>query len=307
MPRKIYGGIEGGGTKFNCMIGTDPDHVLATHTIPTTDPQSTLDAVVRFFQQALQDHKDVELVAVGVGSFGPIDLNPTSATYGYITTTPKSGWQYTNIVGSLKERLEVPVAFDTDVNAAALGEYCWGAAQGSDPSVYITVGTGIGGGIYVNGAPLHGLIHPEMGHLQLPWLDGDDFPGICPYHTHCWEGIASGPAIATRVGKPAQDILPEHPVWEIEAHYLAIAITSIMYITSPCRIILGGGVMRQEHLFPRIRRYVQKILNGYLSHPVVLKDIASFIVPPKLGSHAGLFGALELAKQRKAVSAENLS
>ena len=175
MPRKVYGGIEGGGTKFNCVIGTDPNHVLATHTIPTTDPQSTLDAVTRFFQQALQDHKDVELVAVGVGSFGPIDLNPTSATYGYITTTPKSGWQYTNIVGSLKERLGVPVAFDTDVNAAALGEYRWGAAQGSDPSVYITVGTGIGGGIYVNGAPLHGLIHPEMGHLQLPWLDGDNF------------------------------------------------------------------------------------------------------------------------------------
>ncbi len=307
MPRKVYGGIEGGGTKFNCVIGTDPNHVLATHTIPTTDPQSTLDAVTRFFQQALQDHKDVELVAVGVGSFGPIDLNPTSATYGYITTTPKSGWQYTDIVGSLKERLGVPVAFDTDVNAAALGEYRWGAAQGSDLSVYITVGTGIGGGIYVNGAPLHGLIHPEMGHLQLPWLDGDNFPGICPYHTHCWEGVASGPAIAARAGKPAQDLPSDHPVWEIEAYYLAMAITSIMYITSPYRIILGGGVMRQEHLFPRIRYYVQKIINGYLNHPAVLNDIASLIVPPKLGSYAGLFGALELGRQGKSVSTENSS
>jgi len=300
MQRRVYGGIEGGGTKFNCMIGTDPDHVLATHTIPTNDPQSTLDAVTRFFQQALQDHERVELVAVGVGLFGPIDLNPTSATYGYITTTPKSGWQYTNIVGTLKDRLEVPVAFDTDVNAAALGEYRWGAAQRSDPSIYITVGTGIGGGIYVNGAPLHGLIHPEMGHLQLPWLDSDDFPGVCPYHTHCWEGIASGPAIAARVGKPAHTLTPDHPVWEIEAHYLAMAITSIMYITSPYRIILGGGVMRQEHLFSRIRYYVQKILNGYLHHTAVLEDIASFIVPPKLGSHAGMLGALELARLAEA-------
>lgn len=299
MPRRVYGGIEGGGTKFNCIIGTDPDHVLAPpYTIPTTDPQSTLDAVTRFFQQTLQDHKDVELVAVGVGSFGPIDLNPTSATYGYITTTPKSGWQYTDIVSSLKDRLGVPVAFDTDVNAAALGEYCWGAAQGCDPSVYITVGTGIGGGIYVNGAPLHGLIHPEMGHLQLPRLDGDNFPGVCPYHAHCWEDMASGPAIAARVGKPAQYLLFDHPAWEIEAHYLAMGITSIMYITSPCRIILGGGVMRQEHLFPRIRYYVQKILNGYLNHKALMDDIASFIVPPKLGSRAGLFGALELAKQK---------
>jgi len=300
MQRRVYGGIEGGGTKFDCMIGTNPDHVLATHTIPTTDPQSTLDAVTRFFQQALQDHERVELVAVGVGSFGPIDLNPTSATYGYITTTPKSGWQYTNIVGTLKDRLQVPVAFDTDVNAAALGEYRWGAAQRSDPSIYITVGTGIGGGIYVNGAPLHGLIHPEMGHLQLPRLDSDDFPGICSYHAHCWEGIASGPAIAARVGKPAQDLTPDHPVWEIEAHYLAIAITSIMYITSPYRIILSGGVMQQEHLFPRIRHYAQNLLNGYLHHAAVLEDIESFIVPPKLGSRAGMLGALELARLAEA-------
>lgn len=293
MRRKVYGGVEGGGTKFNCMIGTDPYHVLATHTIPTTNPKQTLEAVTRFFQQELQGH---ELVAVGVGSFGPIDLNPASTTYGYVTTTPKAGWKDTNIVGTLKDRLKVPIAFDTDVNAAALGEYHWGAAQGCDPSIYITVGTGIGGGIYVNGRPLHGLIHPEMGHLQLPWLDGDDFSGICPYHDHCWEGIASGPAIAARIGRPAQDLPPDDPVWEIEAQYLAMAITSIIYIASPYRIILGGGVMQQEHLFLRIQHYVQKILNSYLHHKAVLEDIASFIVPPKLGSRAGLIGALELAR-----------
>jgi|SRR5437899_7916569 len=296
MQRRVYGGIEGGGTKFHCIIGTDPDHVLATQSIPTTDPQSTLDAAIRFFQQALKDYEHIELAAIGVGAFGPIDLHAASSTYGYITTTPKPDWQYTNIVGTLKDRLEVPVAFDTDVNAAALGEYRWGAAQGSDPSVYITVGTGIGGGIYVNGAPLHGLIHPEMGHIQLPWLDHDDFSGICPYHTHCWEGIASGPAIAARVGKPAQDLPPDHAVWEIEAHYLALAITSILYITSPHRIILGGGVMQQEHLFPHIHHYVQKTLNGYLQHQSILEDIASLIVPPKLGSLAGMLGALELAR-----------
>lgn len=293
MRRKVYGGVEGGGTKFNCMLGTDPYHVLTTHTFPTTDPKQTLGAVAHFFQQELRGH---ELVAVGIGSFGPIDLNPASATYGHITTTPKSGWEYTDIIGTLKDRLGVPVAFDTDVNAAALGEYRWGAAQGCDPSIYITVGTGIGGGIYVNGRPLHGLIHPEMGHLQLPRLAGDDFSGVCPYHDHCWEGIASGPAIAARAGKPAQDLTPDDPVWEIEAQYLAMAITNIIYIASPYRIILGGGVMRQEHLFPRIRYYVQKFLNGYLHHATVQEDIASFIVPPKLGSHAGLFGALELAR-----------
>jgi fructokinase len=196
----------------------------------------------------------------------------------------------------LKDRLGVPVAFDTDVNAAALGEYHWGATQGSDPSIYITVGTGIGGGIYVNGALLQGLIHPEMGHLHLPRLDGDNFCSVCPYHAHCWEGIASGTAIAARVGRPAQDLTPDDPVWEIEAQYLAMAITSIIYIASPYRIILGGGVMRQEHLFPRIRHYVQKFLNGYLHHAAMLEDIVSFIVPPKLGSHAGLIGALELAR-----------
>jgi fructokinase len=292
--RKVYGGVEGGGTKFNCMIGTDPYHVLATQTFPTTDPKRTLDEVTQFFRQELRGY---ELAAIGVGSFGPIDLNPGSATYGYITTTPKPSWEYTNIVGILKDRLQVPVAFDTDVNAAALGEYRWGAAQGCDPSIYITVGTGIGGGLYVNGAPLHGLIHPEMGHLQLPRLDGDDFPSICPYHDHCWEGLASGSAIAARTrGKPAQHLPPDNPVWETEAQYLAMGITNIIYIASPHRIILGGGVMRQEHLFPRIREYVKKLLNGYLHHAALQEDIESFIVPPKLGSKSGLFGALELAR-----------
>ena len=297
MQRKVYGGVEGGGTKFNCMIGTDPHHVLATHTFPTTNPKQTLDIVTDFFEQERQNH---ELVAVGVGSFGPIDLNPASATYGYITTTPKSGWENTDIVGTLKDRLGIPVAFDTDVNAAALGEYRWGAAQDCDPSIYITVGTGIGGGIYINGRPLHGLIHPEMGHIQLLRITGDDFSSVCPFHDHCWEGMASGPAIAARVGKPAQDLAPDDPVWEIEAQYLAMAITNIIYIASPYRIILGGGVMRQEHLFPRIRHYVQKFLNGYLHHTAVQENIASFIVPPKLDSHSGLFGALELARLAEA-------
>jgi fructokinase len=290
----VYGGVEGGGTKFNCMIATGPDDVVAVTTIPTTNPQVTLDAVIRFFEESIADNS---LAAVGVGSFGPVDLDAASPTFGHITTTPKLGWQFTDIVGPLRRRLRVPVGFDTDVNAAALGEYRWGAAQGADPVVYITVGTGIGGGAYVNGQPLHGLIHPEMGHLLMPAIDGDDFPGTCPFHGRCLEGVASGPALGARTGKPAKELTPDDPVWELEARYLATAVVDIIYIASPRRVVLGGGVMEQRHLFPRIHKHVIQLTNGYLQHPAVQTDgIASYIVPPGLGTRCGMLGAVELAR-----------
>jgi fructokinase len=293
MGRLVYGGVEGGGTKFNCMIATGPDDVVAMDRFPTAGAAETMDSVIRFFQANIGDNT---LAAVGIASFGPVDLNPSSPRFGFITTTPKPGWQMVDIAGTVRERLGVPVGFDTDVNAAALGEYRWGAAQGADPVVYITVGTGIGGGGYVNGKPLHGLIHPEMGHLLLPQIPGDDFTGICPYHGRCLEGMASGPALGARTGKPAKDLAPDDPVWELEARYLALALANITYVLSPRRVVLGGGVMEQRQLFPRIQQHVLALTNSYLRHPAVQEDIASYIVPPGLGARCGMLGAVELAR-----------
>jgi fructokinase len=289
----VYGGVEGGGTKFNCMIGSGPDDVVATRTFPTTDPAETIARVVDFFRGAGHDRP---LRAVGVASFGPIDLNRASPTYGYITTTPKAGWQYTDVVGTLRARLGVPIGFDTDVNGAALGEYRWGAARGADPTVYITVGTGIGGGAYANGAPVHGLVHPEMGHMRLAAFEGDTFAGSCPYHGRCLEGLASGTAIAARASRPATELAADDPIWRIEAHYLAVAVANIMYVLSPQRVVLGGGVMEQRQLFPLIREQVLGLHNGYLQTPAILQHIDDLIVPPGLGSRCGMLGAIELAR-----------
>ncbi len=294
---RVFGGVEGGGTKFSCLLGRGPDEVIASRVFPTTTSPETLGRVVDFFRR---EGAGYSLAALGFASFGPIDLDPASPTYGYITTTPKAGWGNTNVVGYLQEQLGVPIGWDTDVNGAAIGEHFWGAAQGADPTVYVTVGTGIGGGAYVNGAPVHGLIHPEMGHLLPQRLDGDTFPGICPYHGWCLEGVASGPAIQARMGRPAQAIAPDDPFWELEAQYLAFAVTSIMDILSPRRIVLGGGVMEQRQLFPRIHYHVQRMHNGYLQHPTVLRDIAAYVVPPGLGSRSGVLGALELARRAAA-------
>jgi fructokinase len=289
----VFGGVEGGGTKFACMIGTGPDDIVATRTFPTTHPTETLARVVEFFQHVGQGRT---VRAVGVASFGPIDLDTTSPTFGFITTTPKAGWQFTDVVGELRARLGVPVGFDTDVNGAALGEYRWGAAQGADPTVYITVGTGIGGGAYVNGSPVHGLIHPEMGHMRLPIVDGDSFEGSCPYHGRCLEGLASGPAIGARAGRPATELAADDPIWRLEAQYLALALANIMYVLSPKRIVLGGGVMEQRQLFPLIHERVLALHNGYLQSPSILQHIDSLIVPPGLGSRCGMLGAIELAR-----------
>jgi fructokinase len=234
---------------------------------------------------------------VGIASFGPVDPDPRSPYYGYITTTPKPGWAHTNFLAPVQKALAVPVGFDTDVNGAALGEYRWGAARGLDTFVYLTIGTGLGGGGLVEGRLMHGLMHPEMGHMLIPhdW-EADPYAGYCPYHGDCWEGLAAGPALEGRWKVRGSELPPDHPAWELEAHYLALGLVNIITILSPQRIILGGGVMQQSHLFPLVRANVQKLLNGYLQRAAITESIDDYIVPPALPGRSGVLGALALAE-----------
>src|SRR5690348_15145480 len=237
----MFGAIEAGGTKFVCGVGTGPADLTTTQ-IPTTSPEATMEAAIAF----LRERSGGRLEAVGIASFGPVDLRCGSATYGYVTSTPKPGWQNFDLAGTVARAFGVPVGFDTDVNAAALGEARWGAAQGLSDFLYLTVGTGIGGGAVVHGRVVHGLAHPEMGHIRIPHdLVKDSFPGCCPYHGDCLEGLASGPAIGARWGCPAETLAPEHPAWALEAHYLALALNNWMSVLSPQRIVMGGGVMHR--------------------------------------------------------------
>lgn len=292
--QKIFGAVEGGGTKFKMLLGSGPEDILEEERIPTTTPDETLGRVIEFFRRG---QEDAELAAVGFASFGPIDLNRTSPTYGYITTTPKPGWHSTDVVSTLRSALGVPVGWDTDVNGAALGEYCWGAGRDLENLVYLTVGTGIGGGVLVHGRPVHGLLHPEMGHLLVPLLDGDAFPGVCPYHGQCLEGLASGPALQERLGMPSEYVDSGDPVWELEAYYLAAGLHEIIHVLSPDRIVVGGGVAGTPGLLERVRRHVVRLNREYLAHPVFREGIASYIVPPGLGERSGVLGALELARR----------
>ncbi len=292
----LLAGIEAGGTKFVCAAGTGPDDLRAEARFPTAAPAETLGRVAAFLHTVQAEHGP--LAAIGVAAFGPLDPDPASPTYGCITTTPKPGWAQTDFVGALRRHFDLPIAFDTDVNGAALGEWRWGAARGLDTFLYLTVGTGIGGGGMARARLLHGLLHPEMGHIRMARdRQRDPFPGICPYHGDCLEGLASGPAIEARWGRPAESLPPDHPAWDLEAEYLAQALHTFICTLSPQRIILGGGVMQQRHLFPRIRARVQASLNGYLQPPAILQDIAAYIVPPVLGGRAGVLGALALAER----------
>ncbi|MEX1055889.1 MAG: ROK family protein [Rhodothermales bacterium] len=288
----LLGGVEAGGTKFICAVGRGPDDLVSLESFPTSTPEETLGRTAAFFRK----HRR-HLAAVGIGSFGPVDPNPSSDTYGYITSTPKAGWPNTNFAGFLQRELEVPVAFDTDVNAAALGEHRWGAARGLTTFVYLTIGTGIGGGGLVERRRMRGLVHPEMGHIRLPRAAGDDFEGACPFHGDCLEGMASGPAILKRTGHLAERLPEEDPAWAYEVHYLAHALANITCILSPERMILGGGVMHQKHLFPRVRRELVSILAGYIRSPEILERSTSYVVPPELGDRAGVLGALALAEE----------
>jgi fructokinase len=289
----LVGGIEAGGTKFLCAVGTGPDDVRAEVLIPTTTPAVTLAAALAFFAAASARGP---LAALGIASFGPLDLDRTSPTFGFITTTPKPGWADTDVAGTFGRALGVPIGFDTDVNGAALGEHRWGAGRGRDPLVYVTVGTGVGGGAIVDGRRLHGLAHPEMGHVRVPRVPGDSFPGICPYHGDCLDGIASGAAIAARCGAPAETVPPAHPVWSLEAEYLALGLVAIVAILSPRRIVLGGGVLGAPHLLPRVRGRLGALLAGYLRVPALREGLEAYVVAPALAPRSGVLGALALAQ-----------
>lgn len=290
----LYAGIEAGGTKFICAVGSAPERILAQTTFPTTDPSESIQKALDFFSQVQGDHGSI--AAVGVASFGPLDPDPASARFGTITTTPKPGWADFDFVGALRVQFNQPIAFDTDVNGAALGEWRWGAAQELETFIYMTIGTGIGGGGMVNGKLIHGLLHPEMGHMRIPHdLERDPFAGNCPYHQDCLEGLANGPAIEKRWGARGETLPSDHPAWELEAEYLALAVVNLIVTLSPQRIILGGGVMQQNQLFPLIRDRVSTLLNHYVQCPEILEDIDRYLLPPGLGKQAGVLGAIALA------------
>lgn len=302
MTETYVGGIEAGGTKFVCAVGSGPDDVRAEARFPTTTPEETIGRAVAFFREQEAHHG--RPAAIGIGSFGPLDPNINSQTYGYITSTPKPHWANTDLAGEIGRALSLPVGFDTDVNVAGIGEWRWGAARGLANFIYLTVGTGIGGGVLIDGRPIHGLIHPELGHIPLSHdRKVDPYKGRCPYHGDCLEGLAAGPAIGERWGQPAVELPPDHPAWELEAHYLALALQSFICTLSPQRIVLGGGVMEQPQLFPLIRRKVREYLNGYVQSPAILEHIDRYIVSPGLGNRAGVLGALALAQQVVALSA----
>jgi fructokinase len=281
------GAIEAGGTKFVIGIGDVHGKIHEHIQIPTGQPEQTLERVIAYF-------RDKRVDAIGIGSFGPINLDRSSPEYGHITTTPKPGWSGFDLLGTLKQEFDVPFGWDTDVNAAAYGEVMWGAAKGLDSCVYYTVGTGVGVGVWAENRLIHGLTHPEGGHAFIRRHEQDEFAGICPYHGDCLEGMASGPAIEKRWGKKGHELPPDHPAWPLQAYYLGQAIATVVLLLSPKKIILGGGVMKQKQLFPLIRNEVRRHLNGYVKADALEEGIDDYIVPPALGDHAGLFGALAL-------------
>jgi fructokinase len=287
----LFGAIEAGGTKFVCGVGTGPED-LKTIQYPTTTPEATVRQALDFFRSSKEPIR-----SIGIGSFGPVDLNPGSPAFGYITSTPKPGWQNYDIAGAVSAEMGVPVGLDTDVNAAALGEGRWGAAVGLTDFLYLTVGTGIGGGAVVNGTVLHGMVHAEMGHIRIPHdYSIDSFAGNCPFHGDCLEGLASGPSMHARWGVPADQLPEHHAAWKLEAHYLALGLVSWICTLSSQRIIMGGGVMQQPHLFLKMRKEVSLLLNGYIQTRALLGSLDDYIVPPKLGNRSGVLGALTLAE-----------
>ncbi len=287
------GGIEAGGSKFVCLVGGGPDTIAARVEFPTASPREMIGRVVEFFRAQANAQP---LAAIGIASFGPLDLDPRSPRFGYLTSTPKSGWQDVDLVGPVRKALGLPVALDTDVNAAALGEKRWGAARDVETFVYLTVGTGIGGGGMVEGRLIHGVLHPEMGHMRIPHdRQADPFAGSCPFHGDCWEGLAAGPAIEARWGTKAEHLPADHRAWRLEAHYLALGLANLICVLSPQRIILGGGVMQRAGLLPLIRQDTLELLNGYIQVAAILDHIDEFIVPARLGANAGALGAMALA------------
>lgn len=286
MADQLYGGIEAGGTKFVCVVGTGPGEILDRTRIDTTDSSTTLGECLEFFER----HEPI--TSLGIASFGPLELRKGHAEYGHITATPKPGWSGADLVGPFTERLGVPVAIDTDVNGAALAEVRWGAAKGLGNAVYITVGTGVGGGAVIDGAPVRGLVHPEMGHVSISRRPGDRFDGICPFHGDCLEGMASGPAIEARWGRPAEQVEDTARMVEIEAATIAAGLRQIVYVLAPERIVLGGGVSKLPGLHERVNG---ELVDQMADYAVLTGHRSEFVVPPGLGDDAGVAGALALA------------
>jgi len=291
----LFGGIEAGGTKFICAVGTASGKLEQRTIIPTTTPDETMSQVIEYFKNI---HLKTPISAMGIASFGPVDPDPASPNFGYITSTPKLPWTNYNMLGTVKDAFEVPTGFDTDVNGAALGEYRWGEAQGLNTFIYMTVGTGIGAGGMVSGKMIHGLMHPEMGHLRIPHdKKRDPFAGSCPFHGDCLEGLASGVALMQRWQvKSALDLPPDHEAWELEADYLAAGLVNCILVLSPQKVIVGGGVTHEE-LLARVRPKVVALLNDYIKQPAILEHIEKYIVLPGLGRDAGISGAIALAEK----------
>lgn len=290
----VFVAIEAGGTKFICAHGNSPDTLEDRVRIETAHPEETMPALFDYIHSVQQHH---EVASIGLACFGPLDLDMNSSSYGSITSTPKVAWQRYNIVNALKERFALPIGFDTDVNAAALGEQRWGAARDVDSLIYITVGTGIGVGVVIDGRLLHGALHPEAGHIRVPKLPDDKFQGVCPFHGDCLEGLASGPALKERwqVGS-ALDLPRDHPAWDMEAQYIAYAVCNYTLCYAPQRVVLGGGVMRQPGLIERIRPRLTSAINRYVQYPAV-NQVDSYLVAAGLGDNAGIAGALALAER----------
>jgi fructokinase len=288
---ELFGGVETGGTWCVCALGTGPQELAAHRRFPTTSPEETLGRIVEFFAA----HPTP--AAIGIGSFGPVDLDPRSGTWGQVTTTPKPGWQHTPVARVVEQGVGVPVVFETDVSAAAVGEHHWGAGRGCASLCYLTVGTGVGAGVLIDGRPVHGLVHPEVGHMRVPHdRDRDPFEGSCPVHGDCWEGLASGPALAERWHASPRDLPDDHPAWPLEAEYVALGVLSIVLVCSPHRVIIGGGVLERPLLLPLIRTRLRELVGGYLPTPLLGEQIESYVVAPELGDDAGVLGAMALAE-----------
>lgn len=293
---ELFGGVETGGTWCVCALGTGPDDVVAHERFATGTPAETLERIIAFFAAG------VTPAAIGIGSFGPVDVDPESPTWGHVTTTPKPGWAHTPVAPVIAGALGVPVSFDTDVSAAAIGEQRWGAARDVASVCYLTVGTGVGAGLIANGRPLHGLVHPEVGHLRIPHdRDRDPFEGVCPFHGDCWEGLACGPALAARWGTDGSELPDEHPAWQLEADYLALGILSIVMVASPHRVILGGGVMQRPSLLGLVQERLRDLVAGYLEPPMLGEQIDRYVVSPELADDAGVLGAIALAQAQRGV------
>jgi fructokinase len=287
----IFGGVETGGTWVVCALGTGPEDIVAQETFATGQPGSTLERIAAFFERGPRP------AAIGVGSFGPVDLDPASPTWGHVTSTPKPGWAHTPVASVLRDRLDIPVHFDTDVTTAAIAEHRWGAAMGVDSVCYLTIGTGIGAGLLIDGRPVHGLIHPEVGHLPIRHdREHDPFAGSCPNHGDCWEGLAAGGAIAARWDANPRELPDDHPAWELEAEYVALGIFAIVLVASPQRIVAGGGVMQRPALLAAVRARLVELNAGYLESPMVGDGVDRYVVAPALGDRAGVLGAIALAQ-----------